>query len=315
MMEQTSTALTGEKKRKRKFGAREKRMLLYLALLVGVAAWKFIPRPWHPALTIETAHYSIASTATRQHTEEMARMVELLYDSYSNRFGTLPHFQRDHPKLKLLLYKDRDEMRRVNPGLGWAEAFYRKPFCRAYFSAKENNPYHWMLHEAVHQLNAEVAHVEPANWLEEGIAEYFSTSRVISNKLVLGTIDPNTYPVWWIEDLATTPNLASNLVNHSVIPLRAIVTGHGGPSMSRNVNLYYLHWWSLTHFVFEDKRHRDSAQKLFEAGGDLDSFEKFVSSVNTAQTEWHTHALRIKAALAGNDLRFLRTGALPESAP
>ena len=51
---------------------------------------------------------------------------------------------------------------RVNPNLGWAEAFYREPYCRAYFSDREVNPYHWMLHESVHQLNREVARLKLA---------------------------------------------------------------------------------------------------------------------------------------------------------
>jgi hypothetical protein len=60
-------------------------------------------------------------------------------------------------------------------------------------------------------------------WLEEGLAEYFSTSRFISNRLALGTIHPNTYPVWWIQELATSPDLAENLKNGNVIPFRAII--------------------------------------------------------------------------------------------
>jgi hypothetical protein len=166
-----------------------------LAMVLAMAAWKFTPRPWKPARTIETAHYLIASTATAEQTQQVADAVEILYAAYSNRFAALPTFKADHPKLKLLLYKDRAEMRRINPGLGWAEAFYRKPYCRAYFSAEEANPYHWMLHEAVHQLNEEVAHVELAKWLEEGLAEYFSTSRIEDGALLLGRVDPNTYPV------------------------------------------------------------------------------------------------------------------------
>jgi hypothetical protein len=39
--------------------AREMRMLLYLLLLLGVVAWKYVPRPWHPAVTLETSHHLI----------------------------------------------------------------------------------------------------------------------------------------------------------------------------------------------------------------------------------------------------------------
>lgn len=43
--------------------AREMRFAVYLLIVLGIAAWRFLPRPWTPALTIETEHYVIASTA------------------------------------------------------------------------------------------------------------------------------------------------------------------------------------------------------------------------------------------------------------
>ena len=136
-------------------------MLIYLVILGVVAAWKFVPRPWHPSITLETRHHLIYSSAARQDTDETAHTLELLYQTYSNRLGSLESFQVVHPRLKVRLFKDRREFRRINPNLGWAEAFYREPYCRAYFAAAEINPYHWMLHESVHQLNHEVAHL---NW-------------------------------------------------------------------------------------------------------------------------------------------------------
>jgi hypothetical protein len=143
---------------RRRLKGREIRLLLYLLVLLGVLAWKFVPRPWHPAMTVETSHHNIFSSASRSQTEETARALELLYNAYSNRFSSLPQFQPNHPKLKVKLFKGRQEFRHVNPGLGWAEAYYLKPYCKAYFSASEINPYHWMLHEATHQLNRDVAH-------------------------------------------------------------------------------------------------------------------------------------------------------------
>jgi hypothetical protein len=116
--------------------ARETRLLIYLLVLLGVVAWKFVPRPWYPSLTLETPHYVIYSSAMRAQTEETAQAMELLYNAYSNRLGSLPQFQPAHPKLRVKLFKDRDELRRVNPGLGWAEAFYREPHCLAYYSAR-----------------------------------------------------------------------------------------------------------------------------------------------------------------------------------
>ena len=276
---------------------RDKRLLVYLIILLGVAAWRYVPRPWKPTRTVETAHYTIASTATADQTERIASVVEILYHSYSNKFSTLPSFTPNHPHLKLLLYKDRAEMRRINPGLGWAEAFYRKPYCRAYYSAEETNPYHWMLHEAVHQLNAEVAHVHLEKWLEEGLAEYFSTSRIKDDQLLLGHPDPNTYPAWWLDEIATNPDLNLNISNGSVIPLREIITNHGGPRMNSHVNLYYLHWWTLTHFIFESKQTSALAQKVIQSGGDLKSVEQLFGPVDNLQTNWHAHVRELKRRL------------------
>jgi hypothetical protein len=278
--------------------ARALRFVAYFLILAGVAAWKFVPRSWTPSLNVQTAHYVIASTATREQTDAIGRVVEQLYAAYSNRFGIFPQFRRAHPRLQLKLYRDRQEFRRINPGLGWAEAFYRRPSCQAYYSAQEVNPYHWMLHEAVHQLNAEVTQLQLAQWLDEGLSEYFSTSRLTPARLAVGQTDPDTYPVWWIDQLATTPDLAFNIRNGSVIPLRTLVSGSGGPSMNRHFNLYYLHWWTLAHFLFESPRYREGVLRLIERGGGLEAFTECIGPIDAVQAEWHAHVRRLKGALA-----------------
>jgi hypothetical protein len=298
--------------RRWKLTAREARMLVYLLLLLGVVAWKFVPRPWHPSLKIETSHHAIYSSATRSDTEATAHALELLYNVYSNRFGVLPTFRPTHPTLQVKLFRDRTEFRRVNPGLGWAEAFYREPYCRAYYSAGESNPFHWMLHEAVHQLNNEVAHLDLAKWLEEGLAEYFSTSRLAPTELRLGRIDPDTYPVWWIDEIATRPALAENIRNGSVIPLRSIISNSGGPGMRRHFNLYYLHWWTLTYFIFESSRYSEHALDLAKRGGGLAAFEQTIGPLDQVQIEWHDYVRQLKAALSGSDVTFHKTGKLSQ---
>lgn len=277
--------------------ARQARFLIYLALLSVIAGWKFIPRPWHPRITVATAHYRIASSATPAETEETARALELLYSAYSNRFGGGNRFETNHPPLRVKLYRDRKEFRRINPGLGWAEAFYRAPYCRAYV-AEEGNRYHWMLHEAVHQLNHEVAHLRLAKWLEEGLAAYFATSRLTSTGIVLGAIDPDTYPVRQSDEIAEAPGLEENLGNGSVIPLRAVITNRGGPSVNRHFNLYYLHWWTLTHFLFENQKHAAAVANLVERGGGLKDVERIVGPCDVVQQEWHDHVRAVKKFLA-----------------
>jgi hypothetical protein len=296
----------------RRPNARELRLLLCLLFVVGVAAWRLLPRPWRPTTTLNAPHHLIYSTANPTQTADTARTLEYLFLAHSNRFGGLKDFQHDPAKLRVKLYKDRAEMRQINPALGWAEAYYRAPYCHAYFSQAEINPYHWMLHEAVHQLNHEVAHLQLEKWLNEGLAEYFSTSRIISNRLAVGRVDLNTYPVWWMELIATSPDLTENLKNGSVIPLRAIITNRGGPAMRSQFNLYYLHWWTLTHFIFESPQYRDRAPTLVQRGGGLEAFEQIIGPVDSVQGEWHAHVRRLRGAIATSDVRFFRDGRLPE---
>lgn len=298
----------------RKPKASEIRWLTYLLILLGVAAWRYLPRPWHPTQILQTAHYQIFSTATPQQTADMARALELLYNAYSNRLGNVSGFHNPPSKLQVKLFKDRAEMRRINPGMGWAEAFYLAPYCRAYYSDAEINPYHWMLHEATHQLNHEVAHLGLAKWLEEGLATYFSTSHMQSDLLAVGRIDLNTYPVWWMDTLATSTNLSANLTNHSVIPLRALITGQGGPDLDQEFNLYYLHWWTLTHFLFESEKYHDRALLLAQRGGDLEAFEQLIGPVDQVQSEWHEYVLHLKAALSGKEREFWKRKNLKKGA-
>ncbi len=102
---------------------RQGRFALYLLVLIAVAAWNYVPRPWTPHYTLATAHFVVYSTANQDQTQTAAEKLELLYTAYAKRFSTLPTFDRNHPKLKVKLFKDRQEFRRINPGLGWAEAF------------------------------------------------------------------------------------------------------------------------------------------------------------------------------------------------
>jgi hypothetical protein len=112
------------------------RWLFYLVVLLCVAVWRFLPRPWHPAVVIETAHYHICSTATPEQITNTATALEHLYSACSNTFGGTTNWQGNHPRLQIRLFKNREEMRYINPGLGWVEAFYSEPCCQAYYAGQ-----------------------------------------------------------------------------------------------------------------------------------------------------------------------------------
>jgi hypothetical protein len=280
----------------RLLSAREKRLLIYLGALVAILGWDVARHRWSPDVVEETEHYVIYSTATPLQTEEIAQVAEIVYIGYhrlADRFECDIH---PHPKLKIKLFKDREEFRHCNHVRDWAEAFYHKPYCYQYYSADEVNPYHWMMHEATHQLNAEAAHLDLPQWLDEGIACYISTSRIIDDALVLGKVDTNTYPVWWLDLIATSGDLDRDKAVRTIIPLRQIVSGRGGPSIDEHVNLYYLHWWTLAHFLIEgeDGKYREGFARLLAGETDLPAFEKHIGSIESVEKSWYEHVLGLK---------------------
>jgi hypothetical protein len=146
-----------------------------------------------------------------------------------------------------------------------------------------------------------------AKWLDEGIAEYISTSRIIDNRIALGQIDTNTYPTWWLSIMATAKSMDKDKENLSFIPLRRIITGRGGPEMGEHFNLYYVHWWSFTHFLFHHQggRYQDGTMQLIRRGGGLADFVEFIGPVEDVEQQWYAYVLRLK-----NSLRNRRTPAV-----
>ncbi|MFO7956702.1 MAG: DUF1570 domain-containing protein [Candidatus Brocadiia bacterium] len=285
--------------------ARRRRLAAYVAVLAavfGVYIWRTW---WWPGLTVRTRHYVIQSTATRVHTEAAGRALEALHEAYMDLFETLPAVQQPHAPLKARLYGERAEFRRHNPNVGWAEAFYRGGICHAYYDRLKGNPYHWLLHEATHQLNHEVAGLEPPTWIDEGLATYFGASRYTNGMLNPGQPDLDAYPVWWVASLRLSGDVDADARAGEIIPLRIIVTGRGGPDIDREFNLYYVHWWSLTHFLLEsdEGRLRDRYFRVIREGGALKAFEQNIGAVEQVQSQWYDHLRKLRQAALSAPVR------------
>ncbi len=229
----------------RRLTGRERRLLVLFAI-TAIAVWlcapwhwwpRVVAKRWSPEIVVETDHYQILSSATEEQTREIGQVAEIVYSGYWQLTENLQRTLQPHAKLGIKLFKDRPEFRRCNGVYNWVEAFYRPPYCYQYYSAGEVHPYHWMMHEATHQLNDAAARLRLAQWLEEGLACYVSTSRLVDNALCLGDIDTNTYPVWWIDSMEVSGDLDADEKNGTTIPLRAIISGRGGPSMNWRFNL------------------------------------------------------------------------------
>jgi hypothetical protein len=252
------------------------------------------------AATVETRHYTISSTATPSQTALVGNAVESLYETYAEFFGDAFKTSPDASRLQLVLYKDQGEFKANNRSKPWAEAYYRPPICHAYYADGGPNPYHWMLHEATHQLNNEVAHFPRTTWTEEGLASYFSTSRIEQRKLVPGKIDANAYPIWWLPSLFLTGNLQDDIRGGRIIPLRNLIAS-GRDDIGKNVNLHYIEYWSLTHFLFHYRNglYSDRYRQLIKLGGSLEDLERLLGPVDKIQVQWYGYLQELRSASYG----------------
>jgi len=269
-----------------------KRSLIYLALAFGFLLWDAGRRRWKPERELRTAHYHIESSASEEATRQTGEALEALHAAWSEFFADKLSAPVD-PPLRVKLYRDREEFRFVNRVRGWEEAFYREPFCHAWYDGEAGNPWHWMLHEATHQLNRERAGFKLRLWLEEGIACYFGASQLRGDRLLPGVINEEAYPVWWLTEAELSGRIGDDIAAGVIIPLERIIAGEGGPDMDQAYNTYYLHWFTLVHFLFEfdHQKYRARAFDLIDEGGSLAGFERYVGKVEDIQRQWYGYLI------------------------
>jgi hypothetical protein len=73
--------------------------------------------------------------------------------------------------------------------------------------------------------------------------------------------------------------------------LTAIISGKGGPDIDEHFNLYYIHWWSLSHFLFEydNGKYKGDYFKVIKEGATPESFEKHVGPIPDIQKQWYEY--------------------------
>jgi len=271
--------------------------LAVVASVAGVVAWRASPRKRTPvpkasipdgASLLQTAHYRVHSTATPAQTREIAAAAESLHAAYLSLFAG--HVTPSTTPLTLVLYRDADEFARNNRSRPWAEAYYLRPACYAYYGSGKANPYHWMLHEATHQLNTEVAGWQLPAWANEGVAGYLGASWMENGALTPGRSDPDAYPIWWLSGMGLTGHLKTDIAAGRIVPLRQVLDGTG-PDINRHVNLYYLHYWSLTHFLFhhQDGRYAAAYKQLLAHGASISDFEHLIGPIESIEDAWYAH--------------------------
>jgi hypothetical protein len=127
--------------------------------------------------------------------------------------------------------------------------------------------------------------------MNEGLATYFSTSVIEDGKLVAGKIDRNTYPIWWLDKMELTGNLQADIGHGRIVPLRTLIEETRELTVDDNVNLHYIEYWSLTHFLihYDHGKYAAGYRQLIADDGDLDEFEAKIGPLPKIEREWYAY--------------------------
>lgn len=281
-----------------------KRLIIELLLVAALFSGYFWYTHWTPTHKLESEHYIALSNASVEDTQDALDRAEALYQAYTTFWDVKV---APNKKLLLKIYSSRKEFKRANLLSGWAEAFYREPYCHQYIESENvHRPYHWMVHEATHQLSNEVSQFKLPQWAEEGLACYFSTSRINEGRIRLGVIDRDTYPIWWLYSLGLSGDLLQDKAKQQIMSIKSIVNDEKPLKMSQHFNLYYIHWFSLVHFLLEGEqgKYREPfIASVIKASG-LDAFEKNIGPYNQIEPQWYQHLSRTIDGLSKNRAWF-----------
>ena len=261
-----------------------------------------VPGPHLPPRVVDTAHYRIRSAATDAETRAVGQAVESLYEAYVAAFGP----GAPQARLELVLYRDQAEFKANNRSSAWAEAYYREPRSYAY-PGNGDNPHHWMLHEATHQLLRQASGFRLRRWINEGVASYFGAGTLRQGRLDPAIPDPRAYPIWWLASAGLSGDLQADIDRGVVIPLAQIVE-ETGPPIAGNVNAYYIHYWGLAHYLMhgEGGKYREAFLALVARGGDPAEFRRLIGPYDRVQAGWYAHLrglVRQRAAAADSPSR------------
>lgn len=246
------------------------------------------------AQTIFSPHYRMWTSAPVPRAKLALEATEALHERWHSWVGDLGAPDTIHHKLRM--YASRREMRQDIPGMGWAEAFYNGEECLQYDDPSAEHPFQWLIHEATHQLAAEDTHLKLPRWANEGVAELFGVSRILPDsrkrmELRLGSMYPNTYPLWWLPRFKLSGNMASDLREGKIVLATTILQEPENVDISNSLNQHYLAWLCMAHLFHST----DSSawRKWVLTDGTDEGLMKVFGPRSTLDARWYAHMMKL----------------------
>lgn len=207
--------------------------------------------PWHQRMKVARSnHYIIHSDLSEDETRDYARHLDIVYQAYVKRLGSLR--QRAPQSLNVYLFAKRDDYLRTLEsqfgidGTGSGGMFFVNQRGNGLAIWTEGLPRqrveHVIQHEGFHQVAFALFGGELPVWANEGLAEFFGEGVVVGNELVIGQNSPRTLSA-----------LRDAIEKNEVIPFTTMLTLSGqawnANVTTGNARLQYQQAWSMVHFL------------------------------------------------------------------
>jgi len=246
---------------------------------------------WEHAWTKETQHFAFRTNTSPELLDYYAELLEAYYRLMDDRIGINPSPTMRRTKLAVNVFKSRDEFRQLsnfgNEKMPTGVIGFFSPMSKSlnfFHDWQEPSRTSWVaLHECTHLLTFLVdQQYRPQIWVNEGVADYFGSSRIERDKSGKLVIHPGEVQL----DRVLTVQQAI-LAGKAASPATGTDKKAEKPGARRDTTLeelfklthdefdgfQYAHAWSFIYFLnqFEDGRYAKSFAKFFKG---LYSLEK-----------------------------------------
>jgi Flp pilus assembly protein TadD len=201
-------------------------------------------------------HFEVYTTGGESRARQALASFERVHAFFTDYMGLSPATTRP---TRLIVFSSEAEFKPYR-ATATARAFYQAGADRDYIvlSSLDPDSQRVVVHEYVH-LIVRHANVSYPVWLNEGLAEFFSTIEPQGSKMAVGKV-----PVDRLLYLNTGGRL---------LPLtRLLAIEHGDPeySATAHVGTFYSESWALVHMLMTDARYRPNTHTFMEGVGNGD---------------------------------------------
>ena len=254
---------------------------------------------WQPNDSFNSTHFKVDTTAPLPIAKDASERLEKLYRYYTTFFELSE--QTDKGFMHVRIYATREEMHDVNPIVSdWAEGFYMGRTSHQYIDTYAGNPYDSLIHEAIHQFNKERAAFSLEQWIEEGLACYFTVHYQDDGSVDLHNINVHSYPIRHIAVLPLSGDLSQDMQSGHLISVKDLVEGSKPLPMDTRFNTYYLHWYSLTSYLMngDTQKYRTQLLQYIRDGSPVDKFAEYFAGYTEIEKQWHAHLCDIQKRIS-----------------